>query len=588
MQSIHFTRGRFLAVVLLLLAPRAGLAQLPVAPPPHPTLDDVVKEYLRLGLPLPPEDAELVRIHRVFHGNPDEAEEHSYLLGFCSPPRKQFEEPRYFLGWGSQWSPDYLLNRDVELVKPSRDAIKGRDQLSLEVLCLAVHSKLRGWDELANAAYRVALEDMGNSPITELRELKWILLSRKIHQRGSDRKKIYEQMKPLAEFDTDHVGGQFAYYPHLLQHLELTIAPRKSKPGTPEWLIDDLVNYWLNNREYWDGEDAEISEVGRESYFKLVEMGFDAVPALIDHFNDERYTYALGVGFAGFICRPTSVGDLAREIVASFAGRPLTVLEARKWFADAQRTGEETYLAAQAAKQDPNVFRAIGVKYPKRLPELYRATLRKQPTLPREGALGPVAATQLNGSVIASKLTKAEKIALFEDAMQVQGHEEEGLAGLAQLDERLFHKRVRTLLEKNPSIEYRELPLILWVEEGPAWAAYRSAWKNMDYEEKWHVLRQVGGALLWKREHDKLRRARLRFLLQFIDDKTPAPSDWGDNAVSIGDLALGQLAGILGFKVKRNPELTVEEEQWCGRYSKIAFRIIVANAAMQELKRRAK
>ena len=50
------------AVAAILFSQGTSVAQLPTAPPPHPTLNEVVKEYLRLGLPLPPANAELVRI----------------------------------------------------------------------------------------------------------------------------------------------------------------------------------------------------------------------------------------------------------------------------------------------------------------------------------------------------------------------------------------------------------------------------------------------------------------------------------------------------------------------------------------------
>ena len=48
------------AIAILLAASSAVKGQVEVAPPPHPTIDEVVKEYLRLKIPLPPKDAELV------------------------------------------------------------------------------------------------------------------------------------------------------------------------------------------------------------------------------------------------------------------------------------------------------------------------------------------------------------------------------------------------------------------------------------------------------------------------------------------------------------------------------------------------
>ncbi|MFO0804779.1 MAG: hypothetical protein U0791_16850 [Gemmataceae bacterium] len=59
------TSLRLAAILLsLLLAAPPANAQVEVAPPPHPAFDEVVKDYLRLELPLPPKDAELVRHER--------------------------------------------------------------------------------------------------------------------------------------------------------------------------------------------------------------------------------------------------------------------------------------------------------------------------------------------------------------------------------------------------------------------------------------------------------------------------------------------------------------------------------------------
>jgi hypothetical protein len=57
---------RFVAICsAVLFACAAAGAQPPAAPEPHLALDGLVKEYKRLGLPLPPANAELVRIRMV-------------------------------------------------------------------------------------------------------------------------------------------------------------------------------------------------------------------------------------------------------------------------------------------------------------------------------------------------------------------------------------------------------------------------------------------------------------------------------------------------------------------------------------------
>ena len=51
-------RSILVVAVTLLLSVEAG-AQVPVAPAPHPTLDELVKLYQHLGLRLPPPEAPL-------------------------------------------------------------------------------------------------------------------------------------------------------------------------------------------------------------------------------------------------------------------------------------------------------------------------------------------------------------------------------------------------------------------------------------------------------------------------------------------------------------------------------------------------
>ena len=62
-----------------------------------------------------------------------------------------------------------------------------------------------------------------------------------------------------------------------------------------EALIDGLVDYWQE-----DGFPPS-KKSGEEMYWKLAEMGFDAVPTLIEHLNDERLTRTYDVT-VGLLC----------------------------------------------------------------------------------------------------------------------------------------------------------------------------------------------------------------------------------------------------------------------------------------------
>ena len=64
---------------------RAAFAQPPTAPPPHPPLAELVKEYVRLGLPLPPPDAPLVKIRQITGADGEGTAKFTYELGFQLP-----------------------------------------------------------------------------------------------------------------------------------------------------------------------------------------------------------------------------------------------------------------------------------------------------------------------------------------------------------------------------------------------------------------------------------------------------------------------------------------------------------------------
>jgi hypothetical protein len=144
----------------VLFACAAADAQPPAAPEPHLALDGLVKEYKRLGLPLPPANAELVRVTLLrlpAYSSPDE-------LAFRIPPTKPGEHPNYLIG------ADYeTFVPGAEPVKPGAAALEGlRPEYVSNLLCLAVQCRVRGWNEFAELLYDRAHEAI-QTPVRELR-----------------------------------------------------------------------------------------------------------------------------------------------------------------------------------------------------------------------------------------------------------------------------------------------------------------------------------------------------------------------------------------------------------------------------------
>src|SRR5262245_36543818 len=115
------------------LVPAPAFAQRPVAPPPHLAIDQLVKEYQRFGLPLPPKDAELVRISTK--GQPPR-------LAFRCPPEKSGGEPMYLSGTEYE-SLRYSPRVVVEAVNPTLDALQGVQMgWSTDLMALAVQCRV--------------------------------------------------------------------------------------------------------------------------------------------------------------------------------------------------------------------------------------------------------------------------------------------------------------------------------------------------------------------------------------------------------------------------------------------------------------
>lgn len=93
-----------------------------------------------------------------------------YVLAFRVPPQKPGEEPQYIRTSGSGtrfWEEEYVDSRAVEVIEPTPAAFHGVVEMTIEqLLALAVHAKLRGWDPLAEEAYRRAGRRSPNSSRT--------------------------------------------------------------------------------------------------------------------------------------------------------------------------------------------------------------------------------------------------------------------------------------------------------------------------------------------------------------------------------------------------------------------------------------
>lgn len=377
-----------------------ALATVLLALPGHaedPDLESLRKVYDRYGLPHPPGGARLVfyrsnNCGRSFGGTRLAFElrrDESRKAGLEYLDATEVTVP--YVGKDATVSPV-----DAAALRATVDDFdEGREPL----LLVAIQLHARGADDLAKDIWELAEAHDADreppdatvegppapfNPDAEVVMAAWNHWEISLTMPGTDRSVALEHLKQVLEDDPSlHNESRDA----LIHALALTVVPVQAKPGSPDALIEALVE--VGASPYTDVMARDEDEF----LMALAERGFTAVPALIRHYDDERLTRRwrpAGMSSHGSI---TTVGDLVRHHlwclscrqIRDFAGSREAVED---WWAEAQKQDEGDYLVKWALTKPsgygtniPNriALKAIAGRFPKRLPQVYRTMLETQP-----------------------------------------------------------------------------------------------------------------------------------------------------------------------------------------------------------------
>jgi hypothetical protein len=630
---------RLLATLAALALGCAALAQPPTAPPPRRSLDVFLGHYRRLGLPLPPAGAELVRLKW-------NATDVTLSLVFRLPPAKPGEHPHLIGVDTHQW---YKAGQPV---KTGADALRDVEPAwVVDLLCTAAQCRAVGLNDIAETLYargveatttpmpprwrwnanplgtfqvradgwRLHDETDARSPLLELRHAAFGYWQTKLMDPVADRGEIFRYLREAGFLDHQ-----------IMRPLELTVAPRTSRPGSAEALIDDLVDYHRGENEGAWTSGPEPIHPGEAAYWKLAEMGFDAVPALIEHVNDPRFTRRTNDHATGGLEWPAAVdpvGQVARKLLNNIAGNwvvggewPVEEDDVRVWWEKARRVGEEKWLVEHALpdaregngflnqRDRPNrvIYRALGAKYPRRLAEVYRR-FHKRPA-PEDSTLELEGRT-LAQEVIASKLPRAEKLALLEEAAEHDRpvYRFAALAELAAFDPPAFRRHLLATLRWLPRdirgkdylmcYEASFYSLVVKTNDPTYWDALAGYARRAAPNLRLEILSRMGDESADDERRGPPVRERLRFMLGFLDDPSPLDlplneSGWPAKGVdtSLSRVRYRQLwpgvtvRDVAALNLAR--ELQWDELFWgeeFGPLSRLVIRAVVWQAARAEL-----
>jgi hypothetical protein len=559
-------------------------------------LDQLLTDYRGYGLPLPPEEAKLVRF---------ESGGRYYLNGNLMPPT-------YFLGFllrpGSNDNPALLLvgtqeirldaHETTEVVEPKPELVKsidlrwgGPSPFEMNVgLALALQCKARGWNDLALELWKASLQQSSGHHLgtffqpanlpkrTAVAYLAWAHSGNELVKPDTDRAKTAQRMKTLIATEPRlNTEGTQA----LLKSLEAALIPGKAKPGTVERLIDDLTEMCNTGRK-WDERDPR--------YSRSALIGFAAVPALIEHLNDERLTRSIKQAVNNFPPWNLRIKDVVSDLVQELAGEELgkdwlqrqrgwTVekADAQAWWNKASKVGEEAYCMNKVLPEGekegwPNslMLSIITEKYPEHLPKLYRTILDERPKIHSWPVADAVAKSSLSDE-------KKREVFLHVAKHTNLEHRRYGLSHLQKLDPQQFMTILLATLEafpKTPTEPYWKCPeaafahLVLATDDPRAWAMLEKVAKRSDVGLRMEFMNPMD----FSHSGGRQRQQRLEFLAAFLDDveapdvKANSEMFSGPHAgfifarLTVRDLAAMKIASVL--EMPDQPDRNWTPEEW--------------------------
>jgi hypothetical protein len=540
------------------------------------SLEQLLEDYTSFGLPLPPKDASLVRFRDGDFGGKDDRR--PYSLGFILPSTKKSEARRILNGTSSQELGEHVRVLPLDPTNPSPDEIETwAGEARGQVLILAIQCKSRGWNLLAGKFFEKGGEETAPlRPANWLRRQAWRKWDYSLRQPKSDWHKAAKHMRVIIQSDANlNTKANQA----LLKSLDLALVPTTAKPGSIEARIDSLVDA--------NSINVEFNDESTTPYTRLAELGFDAVPTLIEHLGDDRLTRYHGLAVDNSDGHQYRIGHMASHLLEDLAAGELEEwshhselpaaqkTKTRAWWERTKKVGEEAHALAHVlptGERWPNehLLRIVQKKYPHNLPTLYRTALDRPPQM--QG-------TRVTLALCYSELPRNQKMELLIQGArhEIRANRELAIGVISGLDQDFFIEVTLKMLEglpRTPKGSYWRCPeeqvvyLVLHTDDNRVWNALEKAARRVDVGLRMQLLKRAATS----GDTKQCRPQRLAFLKSFLDDATlrdvdsdpdrfvAVPAGDGFPRLEVRNYAAMELAELL--KLKRIPQPTWDDKQW--------------------------
>jgi hypothetical protein len=550
------------------------------------SLEALAFDYRALGLPLPPADAPLVWTGDSldFLLRPGTKETPPLLLDlagrfthFALPPifdpqgrLTRFDSPPIAV------IDPRLLGDDAFKVLPAAVSLSVSEGVPMAIFC-----KLRGWSRFAEALFQRSVDaNPGTPPRLVFAALAWNHSLLELRNPDSNWAPLCKRMKALLAVNKDL---RTEANRKLLASLEAALVPSKAPPGSIAAMIDDLIEAKGSIGRCWRMGDDRIDD---PRIVRLLERGFEAVPDLFEHLEDDRLTRHFKDDGNMFLPQRLCfvdelVGDLLSRLSAGALSADCTKEEALAWWGQARAEGEEAYALAHVldgnrveraawdgdGRFNRSLLLMIARKYPRHLPRLFQRVL--DDLLPE---IPPFAE-----AIRKSALPRQTKVELLASAASPKRPfpSPEALGELKHLDHARFMEllvsNLETLLE--PGAEREDpgsrdaFPFLGLVTEPEEWRALAKAARRADVGIRMEYLHRVS-----RLKKDVQDNEALAFLACFLDDATVrdlhadryryrgTPAAFTIPRLEVRNLAAMRIADVLDLPLEVDASWT--PEQW--------------------------
>jgi hypothetical protein len=564
--------------------PKVAPEPLPPEPKRDPTnVRELYDAYRYYGLPLPPKGSYLAKrerkVTRVYQPGNREVVEDELNLALIRDDNDRTKHMDY-----------KKADPTVELLKKNRHHIPpsfmtvNRWISTNEWLVFAAQAHHLGWKEAAQYGFEYGLTDLDFMQVESktivldwLKTTAWRHQLKRLLEPDSDRREILKAMRlALCQNDKEFHEVQIEFH----KDLERTVRLNWNRKGSPEDIIDEIVR-------------------GSKKADDLLALGFDAIPAVMRHLDDNRFTRETRAGGVnnsmhmynarvGEICSSlldtlferdvSRYENINPDVVDDNAFRRIQAWETNEWLQQLRLYGEKHWcvdnvlqsyekLYPENAYLNESVLVILREKYPDEL----TALIPKQRKRVVRGSI-------FLKAMASSGLSKEKKLSALRDAATnpASWHPLDVVRAWKVIDANEARKQFAAILDlafrtddlKQVVNREHDLTVLDAVHEfGDArlWKQFESVLPKIDARTCCSMINFSMSHSDNRSNYDH-RKERISCLLKLLNNRTTLPAelekDYGYmniNPVTLGHVAMYKLASKLFIEIPSKPDRTAEE-----------------------------